>query len=205
MKKTTLFVGLAFAGACLMWSCGGEGSKSASSQDKTTAEVAPLPAEAKPNYRIVNFDTICAKYNLAIDFTEQLMRLQNNYDAQEKKLGSTFQSRYNTFMQKQDKLSQERVQLPSEIDALQKEGEQLQSYYQQSQESLAKLQVEIQKTMVNNSKVIMDSVQNYLKNVAVKFGYEAIFFSESVPYYHPSLDITAEVVEGLNAAYNKVK
>lgn len=203
MKKTILSTCVLLAALAAVTSCGGKDS------GKEAVSGAPAPAAyapgTMPNYRFINFDTICSKYNLAIDFTEQMMRLQNNYDSEEKKMGNHFQSRYNSFMQKQDALSQERVQLPSEVEALQKEGESLQSYYQQSQQSLMKLQMEIQETMQKNSKTIVDSLQNFLKSYVAARGFDAVFFSESAPYYNPALDVTDEVVEGLNARYNKVK
>lgn len=36
-------------------------------------------------------------------------------------------------------------------------------------------------------------------------GYDAILFKAATLYINPALDITNEVVEGLNARYNKVK
>lgn len=206
MKNLTIGLGLSLLAASVFSACGGSKTPDPNeSKNKTESASPALPAGSAPNYRFINFEEICNKYNLAIDFTEQMMRLQNNYDAQEKQLGSNFQSRYNTFMDKQDKLSQERVQNPLDVEALQKEGEQLQKYYQTSQESLGKLQMEIINTRDRNAKVIMDSLKNYLQVYVAAKGYEAVFFSDNSPYYHPSLDVTEEVVEGLNARYNKVK
>ena len=205
MKKTIFGLSMVIFTLVAVTSCGNSDNKPAAAYKNANPTAAAANPGAMPNYRFVNFDTICSKYNLAIDFTEQMMRLQNNYDSEEKKMGTHFQSRYQSFMQKQEALSQERVQLPSEVDALQKEGESLQSYYQQSQQSLLKLQAEIQETMAKNSKTIVDSLQNFLKDYSIARGYDAVFFSESAPYYSPALDVTDEVVEGLNARYNKVK
>ncbi|MCH5217851.1 MAG: OmpH family outer membrane protein [Muribaculaceae bacterium] len=205
MKKTQMYAALGILALTALGACGGGNDAKQPAAGKKALAPTQLATGTLPNYRIINYDSIVSNYNLGIDFKEQLMRLQNNYDAEERKLGNSFQSRYNSFMQKQDKLSQERVQLPSEVDALQKEGEQLQNYYQQSQQSLQKLQLEIQKTMMENSQTIMDSLQNFLQEYVAVHGYEAIFFSESAPYYNPALDVTNEVVEGLNARYNKVK
>lgn len=204
MKKRILGLGLVLMALVTAASCGKSEENKGVPASKNATSAVSAPGTV-PNYRFINFDSVCSKYNLAIDFTEQMMRLQNNYDSEEKKMGTHFQSRYNSFMQKQEALSQERVQLPSEVDALQKEGESLQNYYQQSQQSLYKLQAEIQQTMQKNSKTIVDSLQNFLKDYAAAHGYDAVFFSESAPYYHPALDVTDEVVEGLNARYNKVK
>lgn len=205
MKKTVFGLGALLMVLVMLSACGNDADKKAPGAAKKSLAAASVQPGGAPNYRFINFDTICTKYNLAIDFTEQMMRLQNNYDSEEKKMGTHFQSRYNTFMKKQEALQQERVQLPSEVDALQKEGESLQNYYQQSQQSLLKLQAEIQETMQKNSKTIVDSLQNFLKDYVAVHGYDAVFFSESAPYYNPALDVTEEVVEGLNARYNKVK
>lgn len=205
MKNKILGFGVGLAALLVVTSCGGSGSDKASPAVSKNATGQMANPGSLPNYRFINFDTICSKYNLAIDFTEQMMRLQNNYDSEEKKMGSNFQTRYNSFMKKQEAMSQERVQLPSEVDALQKEGQSLESYYKQSQQSLMKLQMEIQETMQKNSQTIVDSLKSFLKSYVASHGYDAVFFSESAPSYNPALDVTDEVVEGLNARYNKVK
>lgn len=205
MKNKILGFGLSIMALAAVTSCGNSGGSGSSVPASKNATAKNVNAGALPNYRFINFDTICARYNLAIDFTEQMMRLQNNYDSEEKKMGNHFQSRYQTFMQKQEAMSQERVQLPSEMEALQKEGQSLESYYKQSQQSLMKLQMEIQETMQKNSQTIVDSLKSFLRGYVAANGYDAVFFSESAPCFNPALDVTDEVVEGLNARYNKVK
>ena len=50
-----------------------------------------------------------------------------------------------------------------------------------------------------------DSIDSYIKDYNAKHGYDAILFKNAGVYFNPALDITNEVIEGLNARYNKVE
>ena len=50
-----------------------------------------------------------------------------------------------------------------------------------------------------------DSIEAFIKEYNKTRGYDAILFKAATLYINPALDITNEVVEGLNARYNKVK
>ncbi len=52
---------------------------------------------------------------------------------------------------------------------------------------------------------VNDSIENYIKEYNASKGYDAIFFKAATLYIDPELDITEEIVTGLNERYNKVK
>jgi outer membrane protein len=52
---------------------------------------------------------------------------------------------------------------------------------------------------------VNDSIQAFIKDYNASHGYDAILFKAATLYVNPALDITEEVIEGLNARYNKVK
>ena len=54
-------------------------------------------------------------------------------------------------------------------------------------------------------KEVMDSIKNYIDVYMTTHTYDAIFFKNATLYINPNLDITDEIVEGLNARYNKKK
>ena len=74
-----------------------------------------------------------------------------------------------------------------------------------AQRSVASLQSNFENAAMNAQKTVNDSVQAFIKEYNAKKKYDAIFFKAATLFISPELDITAEVVEGLNARYNKVK
>lgn len=202
MKRTVLTLAIAMLAASAVVSCG---NKEEQPKTAVATKVKTANSDALPNYRIVNMDTIVLKYNLSIDFNEQYIRMQNNYQDEYKRQNNSMNSKGESFMKRYQAASQQSVPLPSEMDALQKEYESLQTQAGQIQEKLARMESEIEQTQFKNLQTVMDSVKNFLDAYASVRGYDAIFFSSSVPYYNPELDVTDEVVEGLNARYNKVK
>ena len=51
---------------------------------------------------------------------------------------------------------------------------------------------------------LQDSILNFINEYNAIHKYDAILYKAAGIYFSPSLDITNEVVEGLNARYNKV-
>ena len=197
MKKRILSVGLGLVALMVVTSCSG------GAEEKAGAPKAPAVSKADgslPNYRFIDTDTIMLKYNLSIDFNEQMIRLQNNLADEEKRQGDVIQSRANALQAKMNN-----AQTQSEIDALKAEYESLQRLQNQAQQKLSQMGMDLENTLNTNAKTVMDSLSNFLRDYASQRGYDAVFVKNCAPYYDPALDVTAEVVEGLNARYNKVK
>ena len=55
--------------------------------------------------------------------------------------------------------------------------------------------------MAERQKVLQDSVDNFLRAYNATRHYDAILLRESGVYFNPALDITQEVIAGLNARY----
>ena len=49
-----------------------------------------------------------------------------------------------------------------------------------------------------------DSIEAFIKEYNKTRGYDAILYKAVGVYFNPALDITDEVIKGLNARYNKV-
>lgn len=204
MKKSILCIGfgLMALGVGIMPSC----SKSDDADKAASSKVIPpLPEGSKPNYRFVNFDSIHEKYNLSIDFTEQMTKLTNDYEAEQQRKLSSLTAKGKSLEKQYDNIQNSRVQLPSEVEAFQKDYADFQNMQQRVQQELMEKENQLQMTQAQNLQTLMDSVQTFLREYGPSKGYDAIFISVDAPYYHPSLDVTNEVIEGLNARYNKVK
>lgn len=198
MKKLAFSMAVVIGLTGLLASCGKSESKPAAPKKSAT----PIAVEngVLPSYRFIDFDSITLQYALSKELTEQTMRLQNNLEAEQRKQYTSLQSRANALQKKMDNVTSQ-----TEADALRSEYEGLQSQQSQAEQKLAQMGSELEKTMAANAKTVMDSLSNFLSDFAAERGYSAIFMKEFTPYYNPALDVTGEVIEGLNARYNKVK
>ena len=205
MKKTILSAGLALMAMAVLPSCGGDKSenKSASRSKNTTA--APQATQAAstgavPNFRFIDADTIGLKYNLAIDFNEQMVKMQSNLEEEQKKQGNALQQQYAAWQTKM-----QNAQSQAEADKVKGEVESIQNQQAAAEKKISQMAADMEKTIGNNAKIMQDSITNFLRDFAQQNGYDAIIVNTAAPYYNPSLDVTAEVLEGLNARYNKKK
>lgn len=207
MKRTVLGIGAGLLATCAIISCGGGEKKTdqaspAVNKEKPTTTVSGT----MPNYRFVNFDSINAKYNLCIDFNEQFIKQSNSLSEEEKRQTNALNSKGESFQKKyQAAASSQTEPLQSEVESLKKEYESLQNEANNAQQKIAKMASDLESTQMKNLQTIMDSVQNFLNDYAKKHGYDAVFFSNQTGYFDPALDVTDEVIEGLNKRYNKVK
>ena len=71
--------------------------------------------------------------------------------------------------------------------------------------SLATLERNAQQELLQQQMQLNDSIDSFIKDYNAKHGYDAILFKNAGVYFNPALDITNEVIEGLNARYNKVE
>ena len=198
MKKTSITLGSLFMSALLL-----AGAASCSSNEKETAKPAKAKTEAAtqnlPNYRYVDVDSIIKKYNLAKDYDEELMRLQNNADSQIKQKESSINS-FGT--QVQNKMQNNGYLSEASLQQDQQKFAQMQQDYQVTAN---KLQNQIMEAQVKAMAAITDSIHLFIEEYNKSRGYDAIFNKAATLYINPELDITDEVIEGLNARYNKVK
>lgn len=200
MKKNLLRVSaLAFAlSLCVaLPSCGDNTKKEAekpAAAAKTNAEKSGLP-----NYRYVDLDTVLSKYNLAKDYNEEMLRMQNNMESEVKRHENSIQS-FATSMQKK---LQNNGYLSEE--SYKADQEKINNMQATAQRSVASLQNNFENAAMTAQKTVNDSIQAFIKDYNAKKGYDAILFKNATLFINPGLDITDEVVEGLNARYNKVK
>ncbi len=58
--------------------------------------------------------------------------------------------------------------------------------------------------MIQQQIQLTDSIEAFIKDYNRKKGYDAILYKAAGVYFNPALDITNEVIDGLNKRYNKV-
>ncbi|MBD5226646.1 MAG: OmpH family outer membrane protein [Bacteroides sp.] len=199
MKKTlkavlALFVVL-MAGmvSCSSEKAGDDATKSAK------PKAAAVSKDALPNYRYVDTDTIMSQYNLAKDYNEEIVRLQNKMESEYKRHQTSIGQLANTMqtkMQNNTYLSQESYQADErKLASLQKTAE----------SQMGELQKQFEQAAMKAQTAIQDSINSYIEDYNAKHGYDAIFVKSAALHFNPALDITDEIVKGLNERYNKVK
>lgn len=173
------------------------------------AEETKTPAKAKtalkvnkdelPNYRYVDTDTIMSQYNLAKDYNEEIVRLQTKMESEYKRHQTSIGQLANTMqtkMQNNTYLSQE---------SYQSDERKLASMQKTAESQMAELQKQFEQSAMKAQSAIQDSINSYIEVYNAKHGYDAIFVKSAALHFNPALDITDEIVKGLNERYNKVK
>lgn len=194
------FSAIAFLAAffCLTFAACGHDSDKKSSNEVIRDMVARSDS-LLPNYRYVDLDTVLSRYNLAKDYNEEMLRMQTNMESEVKRHENSLQS-FATSMQ--NKLQNNGYLTEASYKADQQQITDMQT---KAQRAVAALQNNFESAAFMAQKTVNDSIEAFIRDYNMTKGYDAIFFKAATLYVNPALDITEEIVEGLNARYNKVK
>lgn len=181
-------------------SCGNNNDKKAASANlNSISSKKKGSTQNLPNYRYVDLDTIISRYNLAKDYSEQMLRLQANFESE----GRKHQNSIGGFAKNMEDKYKNNGYL-SEA-SFNQDQQKLAAMQNSAQKSMANLETNMQKQYMEAQQIVNDSIQAYINLYNASHGYDAIFIKSATLYINPALDITEEIVEGLNARYNKVK
>lgn len=178
--------------AIMMAACGND------TNSTTAVAVAADGTEVTPIIRYIDGDSLMAKYNLAKDISEAMLRRTSQLDAEQSKREDEI-NRFASEMQ--DKYQNNRYLSQAAIDADQKKLSKMQS---DGQAYLTTLQRDAQNEMMQYQIQLNDSIDNFLKEFAAENGYDVILNKSASLYIAPKYDVTNAVIEGLNKRYNKV-
>ncbi|MDE6017533.1 MAG: OmpH family outer membrane protein [Muribaculaceae bacterium] len=198
MKKnlySVLGLAVAMAMGCSLAACNGQKDEKAAPAKK----VAVADSVALPNYRYVDMDTLLTRYNLAKDYTEEMLRMQNNLESETKKHQTSLQS---LATQIQNKVQNNSYLSQESFDT---DQQKLASMQSNAERTVGMMQQKYAEAAAKGQQAVTDSVTAFIEEYNKKHGYDAIFYKAAALHFNPALDITDEVVEGLNARYNKVK
>ncbi|MCH5319350.1 MAG: OmpH family outer membrane protein [Paramuribaculum sp.] len=201
MKKTAFSLVLLLGMAA--FSCSDNSGNGKSSESKSPASSTSTNSdESTPtslNIRYIDMDSVAAKYNFALDLQEMTIRayskLQNagqGREAEINKLGQQIEEK----MRNNGYLSQESYD--ADVAKLNKMQQDAQTY-------LGNLQRQSEQEIAAQQQQLADSIESFIKDYNKTRGYDAILYKAAGAYFNPALDITEEVIEGLNARYNKVE
>lgn len=204
-------------------------SKTEKSQNDSTAVVLVSAADAPIVF--VDMTVLMSEYQMAIDLSTEvqakLNELSKSFDNKKKsaekeitKKQNNLQTKANDFQEKYSKGHLTETNANLKIQELQKLEEEYNAYLAQKDQELGEEQLKLQNTyneemFVMNNK-INDAINTFIQKFRVENGYAMILVSQSdipndgattlgapVLAADPALDITAAVLAGLNAEYNK--
>lgn len=192
---SVLAFGLALSLAAGVSSCDGNKEAKESPAKKEKA----VETEALPNYRYVDLDTLLTKYILAKDYNEEMMRMQENLENETK--------RHQTSLQSFASQIQNKVQNNSYLsqESFDTDQQKLASMQTNAEKSVGMMQQKYAEAAAKAQQAVNDSIMAFVEQYNKKHGYDAIFNKAAALHFNKDLDITDEIVEGLNARYNKVK
>lgn len=198
MKKLIIAAALLLSGSTLFIACNNSSEKSAQ------PEAAPAPAAeetkgdafaATTNIRYIDLDSILANYTLAQELSKESQKMMLDYQNVERAKGNELQKMGNQIQQKVNNsgyLSQESYQ--ADVNSFNQKQNEAQNY-------LAAQQNRISSYMGQQQQRLTDSIQSFIKDYNATRHYDAILYREAGVYFNPALNITAEVIAGLNARY----
>lgn len=174
---------------------------SCANNEKTSSPVVTEGSQVQVavNIRYIDADSIAAHYNLAKDFNEAQLRSISKIDNAQRSRGAELQKLANSIQQKMNNngyLSQ--ASYEEDVKNLNKKQSDAENY-------IASLQREAQQEMVQQQMQLTDSIESFIKDYNAAKKYDAILYKAAGVYFNPALDITDEVIKGLNARYNNVE
>lgn len=163
------------------------------SQQETEA-VAPAAKAGEMKIAYVDMDSVGTQYQFCKDVQAKLTKKGQSVESTLQRKQQELQSAAANFQQKvqSNALTQQQAQ---QIQAgLQKQSADLQALQQ-------RLGSELQEEEINSKKEIYEEIQKFLAEYNKDKKYSMILIKEGVLYGDPALDITKEVVAGLNKSY----
>jgi len=176
--------------------CGSAGDSAVPAADSTGK--AP-EAKATLNIRYIDADSVSANYALAKEFQEQALQSLNKIESVRQSRASEIQKLGASIEQKARNngyLTQ--TSYEGDMNALAKKQ-------QDAAQTLENMENRARQEMAQRQVELNDSLESFIKDYNARKGYDAILYKAAGVYFNPSLDITKEVIEGLNARYEKTK
>lgn len=198
MKNRTLIAALivTFVSGTLLPSC----NKPTSSASKTPTTAAPKDVKSG-KIVFVDIDTVFKHYDLAKELNTSMEAKQKQLDAELNGKTKSFQSSVLDF---QNKVQKGLITQANAQEMQQQLSSQEQSLYQLRDQYRGQLSEEASV----NQRRIYQSIMDFLKDYNKNKGYEYILantFPSTILFAEPTLNITKEVVEGINIKYKTEK
>ena len=200
MKKLSLWLNIvlivAVGGIYFLHFSGNNTSKVEVNEDGTEVEI-------NRDYAIayVNIDTLIRNYDLFIDKSDELTQKRNESEAELQIQSKRFENEVRDF---QDKVNKGLI-TRTKAQMLQQELAQKEQQLYATRDNLAMQLSEEEQVMYRQ---VLNEVMSYLEDYNAEYNYKYIFsnsFGGQLLYTDKSLNITRDVLKGLNEKYEKTK
>lgn len=199
MKKTAI---TALGMSLLLGAATSCTGNSATSGNVTPSVADTVSANAVPatiNIRYIDGDSLAQKYDLAKDFNDayirSLSRLEQARQAKANEI-NRFAAQVQQRVQSNGYLSE--ATYNADMQKLQKMQQDAENY-------IAQLSRNAENELAQQQLQLHDSIENYIMIYNSTRGYDAILLKQAGLYFNPALDITDEIVKGLNSRYTRVE
>lgn len=200
MKKSAFAVSALILAMSAMSCSDNSTNDSAKDADKAKNETAKATSdkfEPTTNIRYYNMDSVMNNYEMVKTFNEVNLRTMTELQNAEQSRGNELQRMANSIQQKaQSNGYLSEASYNADVTALNQKQQQAQNY-------LGSLQAKAQQEAVRQQQVFLDSLNNFLADYNRTHHYDAILIYSPGEIFNPALDITDEVLAGLNARYKK--
>ena len=190
MKKSALLVAAIFATALSFSSCDGSANK----EDKALIPVKPAE-EGMTNIRWYDLDTVSSHYKLVELLNAEAEAAMSSYQSFARQKSSeiaALQKKIEDKMRNNGYLSEE---------SYNNDMRDLQNKANIAQNAVAQREQQIAEQAANQQKQLLDSLNNFLDSYAIEKGFDVIIVKTPGMYLSPELNITDDIVDGLNARY----
>lgn len=191
-KKFTFAV---MSAALILASCSSNNQTTAATEETKQPVATGDSFEPITNIRYYNLDSIMSQYTLCKDLNEVMAAKQNNIESEQRAKTAELQR-----MQQQIESKARNNGYLTE-QSYNKDMQDFQAKYDQAQRYIANLQQEAAMESAAQQQQFIDSINNYLAVYNAKYHYDAILVKNVGDYYNPAMDITADIIAGLNARY----
>lgn len=157
------------------------------------------PAAPSTNIRYVDMDVISAKYTLAVEYQEWALLASDsvkNVLAAKYKEATDFEAKCQKKLQNNQYKSDQ---------AVRNDQKKLQKMVEEAQKLEKTLTAEFNAENTRRMQQLQDSIISYITDYNATHRYDAILYKSAGILFNPALDITTEIVIGLNKRYSKPK
>ena len=162
---------------------------------------APVIAEGGLKIAYVDTDTIMAKYQYAIDLNEELLAYKDQQEKYYQQQVTAFQTDYNNYLQTGASLTL--TQQQTKEAELKQRAEKMSTLEQELMAKVAERQLSENTKLLN---AIFAFIREYnAANQQFDIILRKTFENSPTLYLNPAMDITDEIVNGLNEEYKNVK
>lgn len=176
-------------------------SHNADAQVVTISNISELNAPATPttNIRYVDMDIITAKYTLAVEYQEWATLAS---DSVKNVLTAKYKEAKDFEAKCQKKLQNNQYKSDK---AVRNDQKKLQKMAEDAQKLEQTLTAEFNTENTRRMQQLQDSIISFITDYNATHRYDAILYKSAGVLFNPALDITTEIVIGLNKRYSKPK